>query len=142
MSLNSKRERYPYSRNRAILSAIIAILSTVLALTLLLSDTILMLYYFFATFILTTITFFMKKRLYSLLMITTEDRQVETEDEMKGASWKMLLVAFFMLIGSIAIPLFLAALVSGPIWFIMITSFLTGVSVSEVILYLQARSNR
>lgn len=140
MGPNAKRERYPYSRNRALLSAIIAILSTILALTVLLNDIILMPYYFFSTFIVVIITFFLKKRLYAFL--TDENLQSEAENEKEGTSWKMLLVAFFMLIGFIAAPLLLAGLLNPSLWFIMITSFMTGVSISEIILYIQASSNR
>lgn len=140
MTLNSRRERYPYSRNRALLSAIIAILATIFALIALSGDKLLVLYYFFATFIVAAVTFFMKKRLYPLLI--TGDRQIENESEMKGTSWKTLLAVFFMLVGFIAIPLLSARFLSASLWFIMITSFMSGVSISEIVLYTQASYSR
>lgn len=136
VSRSSMSERYPYSRNRVFLSAIIAILSTILALTLIISDIILMLYYFIGTSIVTIITFLLKKRLY--LLLVTENRKDETENEMKGSSWKMLLVAFTMLMGFIVIPLLLAGFLDPYLWFIMITSFMSGVSISEIAIYIQS----
>lgn len=136
---DGNRKRYPYSRSRVFLSAIIAALSTILALSLLLSDAILLLYYFLGTFIVAVITFFLKKRLY--LLLVTENTQGENEKETKGTSWKMLLISFFMLIGFIAIPLVFAGFLSAALWFIMITSFISGVSISEIVLYIQASSS-
>lgn len=140
MDLDAKKRQYPYSKNRVFLSVIIAALSTFLALTLLLSDLNSVLTYFFSTFIFAAITFFLKKRLYSYLI--TDDTQVENENERKSAPWKMLLITFLMLIGFIAIPMLLAGFVTGVIWFIVVTSFTSGVSISEIILYIQATSNR
>ena len=140
MSHNAKRAGYPYSRNRVILSAIIAILSMFLAITLLLDETSLLLYFFFSTLIVAAITFFIKKRLYPLLV--SENLQSKTEKEKKLASWKTLLITASMLIGSILIPLLLARVLSGPAWIIMITSFMSGVSISEIVLYIKASSKR
>ncbi|MGD8507075.1 MAG: hypothetical protein PVF15_10490 [Candidatus Bathyarchaeota archaeon] len=138
MSVNSRRERYPYSRNRVLLSGVLIALSAILSLSLLLTDITLMLYYFASTLVVTAITFFLKKRFYPLLT----SRNAPEEKEMKGASWKMILIAFFMLLGSIAIPLLLAGILSGPVWFITITGFITGVNISEIVLYIQATSNQ
>jgi hypothetical protein len=140
VDLDAKKRQYPYSKNRVFLSVIIAALSTFLALTLLLSDLNSVLTYFFSTFIFAAITFFLKKRLYSYLI--TDETQVENENERKSAPWKMLLITFLMLIGFIAIPMLLAGFVTGVIWFIVVTSFTSGVSISEIILYIQATSNR
>lgn len=139
MNPDPNRTQYPYSRNRVFLSAVIAMLSTIFALTLLLSDSILVLQYFFATFIVVVITFFLKRRLYSYLV--TGD-QAETEDDTKRSSWKILLITLLMLVGSIGIPMLSALFLSGPVWFIMITSFITGVSISEIIIYVRSESTR
>lgn len=128
--------KYPYSRNRVVLSVVIAALSTILALSLLLSDTVLVLYYSFLTAIFAAITFFLKKRLYVLLLAEEPD---ENEDDSKRTSWKILLITFLMLVGSIGLPLLSAGLFSGSIWFTIITSFMTGVSVSEILIYFQAK---
>jgi len=139
VGLDANRIAYPYSKNRVILSAIIALLSTVFALTLLMEDIVLVLYYVLTTFVCVTITYFLKKRLYTLL---TNENQAESENETKHTPWKVLLMAFFMFLGFFAIPMLLAGLLSGLIWFIMITSFMSGVNISEIILYVRASSNR
>jgi hypothetical protein len=136
---DANRKQYPYSKNRVYLSAIIAALSIILALTLLLFEPVLVLYYFFSTFIVVIITFFLKKRLYTLLI--TKD-QAEIKSDTERSSRKILLITFFMLVGSIGLPLLLAGLLSGPSWFITITSFISGVNISEIFLYIQATSNR
>lgn len=132
-------KRYPYTKRRVLLSAIIAAISTVFALSLLFYDTVLVLYYFFSTFIVAIITYFLKKRLYPLLIT---ENQAKIESETKRSPWKMLLITFFMLVGFIGLPLLLAGLLSGPSWFIVITSFISGVNISEIVLYIQARGDR
>jgi hypothetical protein len=112
----------------------IAVLSAFLALTLLTSDPILVLYYCVSTSIATIIAFILKKRLYPILMA---DQQPDTDNSTKDSTWKMLLAAAFMLIGALVLPLLLAGFLSGELWFIMITSFISGVSISEIALYLQ-----
>lgn len=136
MQLNSKRQQYPFSRKRVFLSAIIVILSALLALPLLSIDLFLVLYYFIGTFLFTAVTFSLKRRLYPKL----DSGNAESDDDEKGlSSWATFLITFFMLIGFIAIPMLLAGLLSGPAWFIVIVSFTSGVSLSEIILYLQSR---
>lgn len=140
MSLNAKRGGYPYSKNRVFLSVAVAVLSIILVLTTLLGDATLLIYYAFSTCVVIIITFLLKKRFYSLL--TTEAPQKTTENEDKRTSWKVLIATFLMLIGLTMVPLLLAGLLSGPAWFIMITSFTSGVSISEIGLYVQANRNR
>jgi len=139
VSLNAKRGEYPYSRNRVFLSVAVALMSILLVLMTLLGDATLMIYYTFATCVVIVITFLLKKRFYSLL--TTEAHQ-KTTDEDKRTSWKALIATFLMLIGLTMVPLLLAGLLSGPAWFIMITSLTSGVSISEIGLYVQANRNR
>ena len=138
MSPDYKREQYPYSKNRVYLSGIIAVLSIALAFTLLSSNLLLMLCYFLATSALTFIIYHMKKRLYP--RIITEEDQAEDESQLKLTSSKMMLIIFLMLIGFISIPLLLAGFIGGAAWFIMITSFTSGVSISEVLLFIRSSS--
>ncbi|UCG44844.1 MAG: hypothetical protein JSV58_05470 [Candidatus Bathyarchaeota archaeon] len=134
---------YPYPRNRVFLSAIITVLSVILAVTLLLeepSSMLLVISYIFSTIVVTVLTYFMKERLYPFL--AEEKLRGITDKEKKVSQWKMLIVAFFMLIGSILVPLLLAGILSEHAWFIMITSFTAGVSISELMLYFRFGSNR
>jgi len=137
MTLSAKRGKYPYSRRRVLLSAIIAILSTILAVTLFLYNPNLLLYYFFSTLAIAAITFLIKRRFYRLLV--AENSDTRARDEQAATSRKTLLATFLVLIGSFMVPLLLVRLLGGAIWVVMITSYAAGVSFSEVALYMQAQ---
>jgi uncharacterized membrane protein len=141
VSPTTEKSQYPYSKNRVLLSALITILSTGLALTLLQYYPLWVLYYLLATLAITVITFFLKQRLYSL-MLTAQENHVEDDKEPKRASWKSLLAAFVMLLGFVATPLLLAGFLDPTTWFILITGLMSGVSISEIALYVQASRGR
>lgn len=138
MGLNTARKGYPYSKSRVYLSAAIVILSVFLALTML--ETVSqLLYYLFSTLIATVATFLLKMRLYPLITsqkLETEQDQTETNH----APWKALLLAFSMLLLFLLVPLLFAGLLTGPVWFILIVSFTSGVSISEIVFYFQTRT--
>ena len=129
--------RYPYPENRVYLSAAIAGLSIILALALLLNQPILTIYYFLSTIMFTATTFLLKRRLYTFLrMEKTEEKKRQTEER---TPWKALLLVLLMSLALLLGPLLFAEILSGPVWFIMIVSFTSGVSISEIVLYLQMR---
>jgi hypothetical protein len=69
-------------------------------------------------------------------MDTGEEKTGKTEER---TPWKALLLVFFMSLALFIAPLLSAQILGGPIWFIMIVGFTSGVSISEIILYLQMR---
>jgi nitrate reductase NapE component len=107
-----------------------------LAITLLLDYASLLLAYLTSTLAVTIITFFLKKRLYAL--ITTQAEQAENANEKKRTSWKVLLISFLMMLGFIVAPLLLAGVLGGTTWFVFVTSLISGVSISEIVLYVRA----
>ena len=130
-------KRYPYPESRVYLSGVIAGLSIILALTLMLDQPLLMLYYSLSTMAATGVTLLLKKRLYTLLLNDTDDKGTrETEDH---TPWKTLLLTLLMSMAFLIAPLLLTQILSATVWFIMIISFTSGVSLSEIILYLQMR---
>lgn len=129
---------YPYPKNRVYLSTIIAGLSIILALILLVDYPILTGYYFLSTIAFTALTFLLKKRLYSSIQM--EENDEETGEIVKRTPWKALLLVLFMTIAVFVAPLLLAKIASGSAWFIIIASFTSGISISEMILYLQMRT--
>ncbi len=131
--MSANKKRYPHPKNRVILSAIIAALSTTLALTLLLYDAALLGYYLFSTLIVAIITFFFKERFYPHLIA-----EADTADDAKHSPWKALVTVFLIFIALIGFPLILAGFVSGPIWFMMITSFISGANIAELGIYVQS----
>lgn len=139
VKLETRIKSYPYSKSRVYLSTIMAILSLMLALMFLLQEpTLLLLFYFFLTTILTAATFLLKINLYPLLMrekIDTEKKQAE----IGPTPWKALILVVLMLIVSFTVPLLLAGFLGGSLWVILVLSFTTGVSISEIILYFRTR---
>lgn len=128
---------YPYSENRVYLSAVIAGSSIILALVLLFGQPFLILYYSLSTIAFTVITFLLKRRLYtSLMMDKDEEKTLRMEER---TPWKALLLVLFVSLAFLIAPLLFAQIISGPVWVIMIVSFMSGVSISEIILYLQMR---
>ena len=130
-------KRYPYPEKRVYLSAAIAGLSIILASALLSNQPILIIYYFFSTITFTVITFLLKKRLYTFILMDENEENADKNED--SAPWKAMLLVLFMSLALLVAPLLFAGILSGPIWFIMIVSFTSGVSISEIILYLQMR---
>lgn len=144
MTANTRKKEYPYSRNRVYVSIIIALLSVLLAVILFQSDPTsafnYVLYYLLSTIIITIATFLLKMRLYPLIAdgsLTTDQPQEQTKRS--GSTWKMLVAVFFMLVASMLVPLLLAPILGGPAWVILMTSFISGVSISEIVFYLYTR---
>jgi len=130
-------KRYPYPEKRVYLSAAIAGLSIILASALLSNQPTLIIYYSLSTITFTVITFLLKKRLYTFILMDENEENTDKNEE--GAPWKAILLVLFMSLALLVAPLLLAGILSGSIWFIMIVSFTSGVSISEIILYLLMR---
>jgi hypothetical protein len=130
-------ETYPYPKKRVYLSAAIAGLSIILASALFSNQSTLIIYYSVSTITFTVITFLVKKRLYTLILSgENEEKQDEDEDR---APWKAILIVLLMSLALFVAPLLLAGILSGLVWFMMIISFTSGVSISEIVLYLRMR---
>jgi len=138
--MTSTKKRYPYAKNRVYGSAIIAALSMLLAALMFQSDPALAFYYLLystlSTAVFTVATFELKKRLYPLLV---DSSSMEDDSKNELGTWKRLLLVFSMLIASITVPLLLALALGGAAWFILMISFILGVSLSEIVFYLIAR---
>jgi L-asparagine transporter-like permease len=134
MKTSLQSRGYPYHKNRVYLSAVITLISVGLAITLLKEEFMLIIYYITLTFILTIISLLLKMRLY-YMMEETKERQDETEIKPNSAAWKTLLYVLLISLTLFSFPLLLAGFLSGPLWFISIISFTSGVSISEIILF-------
>ena len=144
MTANAGKKKYPYSKNRVYLSTTIAVLSLLLAGTLFQTDpaSVLpnLLYFLLSSLAVTIATFVLKMRLYPLItegFSTTEEARGETETS--KLTWRMLILVFCMLIAPIIVPLLLAGVLGGPGWFILVTSYILGVSTSEILFYIYTR---
>jgi hypothetical protein len=138
--MSSPRKRYPYTKNRVYLSTAIAILSLLLSAMIFQTSQAsafqYILYLAVSTLIFTISTFEMKKRLYP---IVTDSSSIQDDSDGGLVTWKRLLLVFLMLIAPIALPLLLAGVLGGVAWFILMISFVLGVSLSEIIFYLNTR---
>lgn len=146
MTVNAVKKKYPYSKNRVYLSIAITIMS--LLLTLMLVQMLFqsyptlvfsyLLYLLLSTLVITIATFLLKMRLYPFITESPSTKEQPQTQTIKF-TWKMLLLVFCMLVTPIIVPLLLAGILGGTAWFILMTSFILGVSISEIIFYLYTR---
>lgn len=139
MKIGTKKRSYPYSKSRVFFNAIVAILSAILAFTLLANDLALMLYYLLSTSLITIATFLLKTHLYPKISEQKFETELE-QTETNHTPWRMLLLTLGTLIALLIVPLLLARILSGPIWFVLIVSFMSGTSISEIIFYLSYKN--
>lgn len=129
-----KKSRYPYPTWRVYWSVVLAVLSVILAF-LLLHDVFHLTYFFVATSILTVAIYYLKTR----FSFQREVGNLEEETPRDHAPWKMLILYFFMLIAIVFVPLMLSGFLDPYLWFILIISFTSGISVAEVFVYFHTR---
>jgi len=131
-----KRLRYPHGKIRVYLSATLTVLSIILAF-LLLRSLLSFLYYLGLTIVLVAVFLVLKMRFFSVEMSeSSEEESSETASKMQN--WKSLLILFGVLIISILLPLLLARF-HPEIWFIGLISYISGVSVAEILFFLITR---
>jgi hypothetical protein len=140
MKASAGKKKYPYSRNRVYLSTTIAVLSLLLAVMVFQSYPTSMpanlLYFLLSALAFTTFTFLLKMRLYPLITESTPTTGQSHGQPKSQSTWKMLLLVFCIMISSIFVPILLAGVLGGAVWFILMTSFMLGVSISEILFYL------
>lgn len=131
------KSKYPYSKSRVYFSVLISAFSLVLALQLLPTPA-LILCYFASTAIIATITFLLKRR-YFYTKTTEAHQTVADKNVEKRTSWKLLILFFSVMILILVSPLFLASFLDPNTWFILMVSLTSGVSISEILLYVYMR---
>jgi len=141
VTANAGKKKYPYSRNRVYLSTTIAALSLLLAVMVFqsypTSMLVYLLYFFLSALAFTIFTFLLKMRLYPLITESAPTTEQPHEQTKKSEStWKMLLLVFCILVSSVLVPILLTGVLGGAVWFILMTSFMLGVSISEILFYL------
>lgn len=130
------RPRYPYGKARVYLSAVLTVLSVILAF-LLFWGRVPFLYYLGLTAVLVVVAIKLKTRFfYAETLESPEEGMLAPEGEMQN--WKTLLILACILIVSMLLPLALARF-HPEIWLIGITSYVSGVSIAEVLYFLTSR---
>jgi len=131
-----KRLRYPHGKIRVYLSTTLTVLSIILAF-LLLRSLLSFLYYLGLTIVLVAVVLVLKMRFFSVEMSKSSEEE-SSEAESKMQNWKSFLILFGVLIMSILLPLLLARF-HPEIWFICLISYISGVSVAEILFFLTTR---
>lgn len=139
MSLNSDREKtrvtYPFSITGVYISVILAGISTVFTLLLLQGQPILLAYYFLIMSLIMAVGLILKIRLLSSSPKANENL---VEGRGTAIGWRTLLLFLLMLIAAVSLPILLSKVLDNRIWFTLLTSFISGISISEILFYLYA----
>lgn len=131
-SYKSRSIEYPFSKSGVYLSAILAALSIVLAL-LLLTDPITLILYFASTCLLTFVTLEIKIYVFSRRKSEVPEEYSVTKPQGSNKLKTIFLMVCFII--AMAMPLILLSILDVTSWFISLNGFISGVSLSEVILF-------
>lgn len=133
LEMNSNRKGKHVSKTLGVyLSAITIVLSLILAL-LSLDTPILLISYFVSTLSITGITYLLRTYLLHLRKSEQYDNLVRK----RPPRWRNFALILLMLIAVFVFPLFLAGFVDPYLWFIFMISLASGVSVSQLVVYLR-----
>lgn len=137
---------YPIKKTRVYMNATMFILSVILAATILLpreNSILLLLSYFVSTLVIAVATFKFRVRILSVKQPTS--KEAVSEGENNAGRWRILLLFLIILI-AFSLPLLLAGILpfllgqmGRYIWFILIVSMTSGVSIAEILFYLYLR---
>lgn len=132
-----RKGQYNHKMSAVYLNAVTAIFATVLAFLILDSPYTWLLYYLLFTSIVTVVAFTFKNYLFKI----QEPKFSGSEDKMSGQSrlTREMLLIFLVFAACLFLPIFLAGVLDPYIWFIVLVSFTSGISTSEVIVYLHRR---
>lgn len=140
----NRNVKYPFSRARAYFNALVVVGAMVFSTSLLTSplNILLLVCYFGFTAIVTVVWFELKLRLlYRMQAAELKTEKYSSVEESQNATkWKSI-VLFFGLIISLISPIILLLFLEPAWWFIGFCSFVTGTSLSEVVLYLFAEKS-
>lgn len=126
--------RYPFSMKRVYLSMTTTVLSAILAFLLLATQPIFLLFYAGLTAVLAAGIFVLKIR-FLMRILDTEDES-PPEGEQVSTKWGSLILLFFISLAMVAFPFLLAGILDPSSWFTILISLSSGVSISEVSLYI------
>lgn len=135
-STGRRRVGYPFSEVGVYISAMVAALSIILAL-LVLREPVLLVSYFVVTSILTLTVIAVKSR----FLFARKSQSSRNSLEKRGSQkWRMMLLAFCFIVALVS-PVLLLPVLSPASWFVGLDSYVSGVSLSEVILFFHSRRN-
>jgi len=146
MSLKEKMRNfdYPFSRSLAILSGAFASISTGFAIIILKDEGGVIppvFLYLLVTLLITLASLLIKIQLYSPTK-PSPGTYTQTAEESVKSFQRFLILLYVLVLAIIAVVPFLAMWVPGLWWVISLTGFISGVNISELILYILSRRRR
>lgn len=132
---------YPFGKNWVIASAVMSGISIVFAIAILGADAFALFLYFLFTCSLILVVLVLKFHYYSTRNEEMpEEYSSEGEEQVPEGHWKRNFVILLILTAVALISPLIFSLILDPLWWIIIISgFVPGVSIPEVILYLYSR---
>jgi len=144
-SSRNRKVKYKFSKIRLYLNAAVAVLAMILSVSILTSliDVLLLTYYFGLTIVVTFLMFKIKVfLLFKTQEITPKKERLFTvgriEDNTHAKKWQLILILLGSITLSLVLPLILVFVLEPAYWFVSFTSLVTGVGLSEIVLYLSA----
>ncbi len=142
MGSEAEEVRYPHRTKRVYLN-----IATVALAVLLAGLTFpaypewpaLLLYYLFFTLFITTIVYLLRTRLLPTRLIEAKDGPRETK---AGTPWTAFILLFCAVLALLAIPLLLASVLPPQSWFIFIIGLISGLSISDMLVYFTGGEKR
>jgi len=122
--------RYPFSKYGVYLSVVLAALSFFFTLVFFSKDIVMLVFYLILTFLLTVIGLAMKIHIFSRKE-SESLRGYSSEKTKDHKKLKILLLAFGFIV-ALVMPLVLLSFLDVRSWFISLSSFISGISLSEV----------
>ncbi|RLI46019.1 hypothetical protein DRO69_04030 [Candidatus Bathyarchaeota archaeon] len=134
-----EKVNYPFSKARVYFNAISGLVIFLISAYLLIVYSTLVLLTFYLIF--SAIVSFGSFKLKLHLLYKMQKAELETFEEETGKSQKWLIILVAIALGIVLLLPVVSTLFLDPtIWFIIFSGFVTGMSFSEVLLYLQVRS--
>lgn len=149
-----KNVDYPFSRSLAFLSGILAGISAVFAIMILKDERNLTVHldsavlpippvflYLLVALLVTLVSLMVKIQLYSPAKSLPDSFMPSVEETIKSFQRSLTLLYVLVLAIIVVVPL-LAIWIPGLWWIICLTGFISGVDISEVVLYFSSRKRR
>lgn len=122
---------YPYSKLGVFFSFLLLILSLIFALAVLFDKFFSLVLYFVLTSFLTVIFFFLKRYIWHK---RDESASIQLNERRGSQKWRIITL-YLGIPAILIIPLILGLFLDPTGWFVSISSFVSGISLSECILF-------
>jgi len=139
--ISDLKRGHPPTKARTCFNVVTAVLSVFLAVLLLHfypEWPSLYLGYFISTFVITAAAYLLRIRLSKIGEAELQENDSNKIEE-RHTPWKGFVSYFFVLLAFLFVPLLLAGVLDSKIWFILIISLTSGISIAEIFFYIRTR---